>query len=80
MASGEKWEDWVGRAIACPPEWEFGTSLEVDGHMWTCMDRGSAIVFEEGIPRIDMLTPNPPPSVGTIVEAKIYQSLLTVKP
>lgn len=82
MASNEKWEDWVEQAIACPSEWEFGTRLEIDGRLWTCMDHGEKIVFQDGIPWIDMLTPNPPYPYGSIVEAKLYsnQSLLTVKP
>ena len=72
MSSGEAWQDWVERAIACPSEWEFGTRVVVSGREWVCMDRGGAIVYEEdGIPWVDMLTPQPLFPHGTVVEASL---------
>ena len=55
MASGQPWAPYVGTAVACPKEWAFGTTVELDGHVWTCMDRGSAIKFVDGVPWIDFL-------------------------
>ena len=73
MASGEPWQDWVEEAIACPPEWEFGTRLVVSGREWVCMDRGGAIQIEDGIAWIDMLTPEALFPHGNIVEALVSQ-------
>jgi len=71
MASGKPWQNWKNKAIACPPEWSFGTRIIIKDQIWTCMDRGGKIVFEGGIPWIDLLTPKPPSwyRYGKIVEA-----------
>ena len=71
MASGESWQDWVEKAIACPPEWDFGTRMVIEGREWICMDRGSQILVEGGVAWIDMLTPSPLLPYGTVVEAEI---------
>ena len=55
MASGQPWAPYVGTAVACPKEWAFGTTVELDGRVWTCMDRGSAIKYVDGVPWIDFL-------------------------
>jgi len=75
MANGERWQDWVGHAIACPPEWDFGMRLLIEGDIWECKDRGSAIVFEDGIPWIDMLAKKLPYdfSYGDVIEVEVYQ-------
>ncbi len=73
MASGEPWQDWVEKAIACPPEWEFGTRLVISGREWVCMDRGSAIQIEDGIAWIDMLTPRALFAYGSILEASLIR-------
>jgi len=73
MASGEPWEEWIDRAIACPVEWEFGTIVRLFGIDWTCMDRGGAIVYQDGIPWVDILSEKSPVSYGEIVEAEIIR-------
>jgi len=71
MASGLAWQDYVGIAAACPPEWPFGTKVILDGQEWICKDRGGAIQFINHIPWVDFLTPYPAYDYGTIVEAEI---------
>lgn len=66
----QDWENWIGKnGIACPPEWELGTKLIIEEETWTCMDRGGAIVFQDGVPWIDMLRKRPLVPYGTIIEA-----------
>lgn len=73
MASGARWQDWVGRAIACPPQWKFGTKVVLpNGSVWTCMDRGGAIHYNGGITWIDLLTNHTPYPFGTVVKVRIY--------
>mgnify|MGYP001128084010 CR=1 FL=1 len=61
MASGEKWRQYVGAAVACPDELPLGTVLEtVPGQYWVCKDRGSAIVVDNGAYWIDFLYPAMP--------------------
>jgi hypothetical protein len=51
-------------------EWELGTRLMIGGREWTCMDHGGAIVYEDdGIPWVDMLTPDLLFEHGTVVKA-----------
>ncbi len=71
MASGEKWEHWIGRAVACPKEYPFGTTIIVDNQEWVCLDRGGKIVTSEGVPWIDFLTLVPRHRYGEIIEAEI---------
>ena len=69
MASGEKWEDWVGRAAACPREWPFDTEIVLEGQeRFLCKDRGGAIKYVDGIPWIDLLVKEPPVPFGTILD------------
>jgi len=68
----QEWSLWAEVGIACPMEWELGTRLVIAGRKWTCMDHGGAIVYQDGIPWIDMLTPELLFPHGTIVEATIY--------
>ena len=55
MANGERWQDWMNTAAACPPEWLFGTRIVLDGRTWICKDRGGMVKFKDGIPWIDLL-------------------------
>jgi len=71
MASGYRWQDWVGRAVACPTEWPFGTHILFEGTTWTCMDRGGMIRFVDGIPWVDFLTPSAAYGYGTIVQVRV---------
>ncbi len=69
MASGAAWQDWIGRAAACPGAWPFGTLIVLPGgEQFTCMDRGGAIVFGmDGIPWVDLLVEVPPVPFGTVI-------------
>lgn len=73
MANNERWQDWVGIAIACPGEWAFETRLVIADQIWVCKDHGEDIKYDEnGYPWIDMLISDPSPySFGDIVEATI---------
>ena len=71
MASGEPWAPYVGIAVACPPEWEFGTTVELDGHVWTCMDRGGAITYVDGVPWVDFLVATGTYAHGSIVAVDV---------
>jgi len=73
MANGEPWEDFVGEAVACPPQWGFGTTIELDGNVWTCRDRGGMVVFEDGIPWVDFLRPDAAYLYGTILMVQVSQ-------
>ena len=70
MASGERWQDWLGRAVACPPSWPFWTKIRLPGgEEFFCLDRGSAIVYgADGLPFIDLLVEYPPVPFGTVLE------------
>ena len=52
MASGERWQDWLGRAAACPPSWPFWTQIRLPGgEEFFCLDRGGAILHgADGFP------------------------------
>jgi len=69
-ASGEPWERWVGRGVACPPEWPFGTQLLAFGQTWTCVDRGSKVTDNW----VDFLVPEPHLAYGSLVEVKVIWS------
>jgi len=71
MASGKPWAPWMELACACPPEWDFGTTVVLDGQRWTCLDRGGKINYVDGIPWVDFLTRTPQYSYGQIVEVEV---------
>ena len=74
MANGESWEQYYNTydTIACPPELPFGTKILLDGNMFTCRDRGGAIVITpEGYYWIDILAPSAPYYYGEVREATI---------
>ncbi len=73
MASGLRWQDYVGYAIACPPEWSFGTKLVVDGKTWECLDRGGKIQIVNGIAWVDFLQEQADYSYGTLIDAILIQ-------
>jgi len=67
MASGLPWENWVGKAVACPEEFPFGTVFIIDGRRWVCLDRGGAISrINETTIWLDMLVSEPLYRYGTI--------------
>ena len=72
MASLLPWQNWVYKATACVPEWPFGTLVIIDGRTWICLDRGGRIVYDKGVPWVDLLTDeNLPYNYGEIVPAQI---------
>ena len=60
MADGERWQDFLNYAIACPPQWKFGTKLIINGKIWECKDRGGAIQMQDGIFWVDFLSHGTP--------------------
>ena len=60
MANGERWQDFMDYAIACPPEWKFGTKIIINGKTWECKDRGGAIKIVNGIAWVDFLSNGSP--------------------
>lgn len=74
MASGQPWQDWVGRAVACPEEFPFGTVFVIDGRRWVCMDRGGAVKrVNSNLIWLDMLTSKPLYKYGTVVDVTIIR-------
>jgi len=71
MASGHPWATYVDIAVACPPEWAFGTEVIFAGQTWVCMDRGGKIKYVEGIPWIDFLTPVAAHTYGTVITVQV---------
>lgn len=78
MASGEPWELYIGEAIACPPELPLGTVLEIEGGVYTCRDRGGAIILnEDGTYWIDFLADHLPVGdyYGQMLTANVMQTV-----
>jgi hypothetical protein len=71
MANGQRWQDWMGVAVACVPEWPFETKVIVAGRTFICKDRGGKIKYKDGIPWIDMLLEVGLYPHGTIVDAEV---------
>ena len=69
MAGGERWQDHIDSAAACPPDWVFGTMFVTpDGRRWVCMDRGGRIVYgPDGLVWVDLLTEAPGYRYGEVV-------------
>ena len=58
--------EWYGAAVACPPEFGIGTMFVIDQGTWglsngtyKCMDRGSAIVYQDKVILLDLLRRSP---------------------
>jgi hypothetical protein len=63
MASGEPFLPYVGRALACPDDFDIGTTFCIDQlGCWVCRDRGGAIVKDpkSGAYWVDLLYPYMP--------------------
>lgn len=73
MSSGEDWRNWIGKAMACPPEIPFWTKVIIDNREWICLDRGGAITYNNGVYWVDMLSPEAVYPFGTIMQAKIIK-------
>lgn len=74
IANGEFFYENIGLAVACPPEWEFGTIVQVGDRFYECKDRGGAIVKEDGYYWIDILYPWMPGGYawGQIIQGWIF--------
>jgi len=70
-ASGDRWQDWVGRGIACPPSWPFGSEVYAFGSWWTCVDRGRMVQYVGGVPYLDFLVSQPHLGHGTLVQVEV---------
>jgi hypothetical protein len=74
MASGQPWQKWVGRAVACPSEFPFGTEFLINGKRWVCLDRGGAIKrVNNNTIWLDMLTSKPQYKFGTVVDVTVIK-------
>lgn len=71
MSNGERWQDWMDKAIACPFEIPFETKIVIEDREWICKDRGGAIYYDGYAYWVDQLTESPEYSFGEIVEAKM---------
>ena len=74
MASGKRWEDYFGVALACPAEYPFGTVFVIGDKEWICLDRGGAILTNpDGTIWLDMLLDVPEYNYGSLVEVQIKE-------
>jgi hypothetical protein len=82
MSSGERWQDYIDQAAACPKEWDFWTKFRTpDGREWVCLDRGGAIRYGytprwmeyDGLAWIDLLTSSPGYSYGQVTEVEFLE-------
>jgi len=73
MASGERWEDWIGRATACPREIPFWTTVILPGgERFICLDRGGKIVtMPDSTIWLDLLVREAPVPYGSTVEVTL---------
>lgn len=74
MANGESWKLYYGNnnTIACPIELPFGTRIMLDENIYTCRDRGGAIIVtQEGHYWIDILAEKVPYYYGEVRTAYI---------
>lgn len=74
MANGERWQDYWGKnnTIACPRELPFGTQIMLDSVVYTCRDRGGAIIITSaGEYWIDILSSSVPYYFGEVKIAYI---------
>ena len=73
MASGQKWQDWVGRATACPKEFPFWTVFTLPGgEKFVCLDRGGRIVtLQDGSIWLDLLVEQAPVPYNTVIDVVV---------
>lgn len=75
MSNGERWQDYYeeGRTIACPMSVPFGANIYLDYKIYTCRDRGGAIVVTgEGYYWIDILEEHASYKFGELRDAWLY--------
>lgn len=76
MANGERWQDYWGldNTIACPRELDFGTKIKLGDKIYTCRDRGGAIVKTySGEYWIDILSKENPYWHGAVQKAYLVE-------
>jgi 3D (Asp-Asp-Asp) domain-containing protein len=57
-ASGIPWKSAWGFGAACPPDWPYGTWVEIETvGTFICLDRGNEIKCKDGICNVDLLGP-----------------------
>ena len=71
MSSGKPWLPYMNVAVACVPEWPFGTIVVFNGKEHVCYDRGGAIKTINGVPWIDFLTRVPEVPFGTLIDVQV---------
>ena len=74
LANGEMWQNYYfsNDTIACPMELPFGTRIMLDENIYTCRDRGGAIIVtQEGHYWIDILAEKVPYYYGEVRTAYI---------
>jgi hypothetical protein len=73
MSSELRWENFIGLAAACPPEWPLGSWVEAPGiGSWVCLDRGGMVVCQDGVCVVDILARGIDELDGQIINAKVY--------
>ncbi|MEN6410619.1 MAG: hypothetical protein ABFD44_13020 [Anaerolineaceae bacterium] len=78
LANADDWQQWVGKGVACPGEYELGTVFVIMGQKWKCVDRGGAIVINaDGSIWLDMLMPYMPYGIawGTVSEVRVIRNV-----
>jgi hypothetical protein len=76
MSNGEPWQKYWGKnnTIACPVGLHFGTNILLDGNVYTCRDRGGAIITtDNGEHWIDILAESIPYKYGEVKTAYIIE-------
>lgn len=77
LANMDDWQQWVGKGVACPIEYDIGTVFVIRGQKWTCVDRGGAIITnEDGSIWLDMLMPYMPYGIawGTLSDVRVIRN------
>lgn len=69
MASGRNWAKYIDKAVACPPEFPFGTEFDILDKTYTCWDRGGKIQrLGPNLIWLDILTKKAVVPFGTVVK------------
>ena len=79
MSNGDYWKNHQDEAVACPDEFPFGSKVLTDFGTYTCLDRGGMIVFEDGLPWIDILSPVPIKDYGSIHPIEIHIEIMNLE-
>ena len=73
MSSQLRWENFIGLAAACPPEWPLGSWVEAPGiGSWVCLDRGGMVQCQDGVCVVDILAKGIGALDGQVLNARVY--------